>query len=104
MTQSVYFKGINKLNKEPVLRRFKDDHKDFIRTAAGLGGKTAQLADAAIVLYPFPRVPVYYLLWDVQENYPCRISVLFDRSIESFFSPPIIWGLVNLLNSYLLTQ
>ncbi len=104
MKQALYFTGKNKLNKEPVLRRFKDDLKEFIGCAQSLGGQPLDLADAAAVLYPFPRVPIYYLLWEKQKEYPPRISILFDRSIEDVFSPPMIWGFVNLVNSYLLSQ
>lgn len=104
MKQSVYFSGMNRLNKEPVLRRFKDDYPEFVRTAQALGGRAVDLADAAVVVYPFTQVPVYYLLWREEEGYPARISILFDHSIERVFSPPVIWSLVNLLNSYLISQ
>ncbi|CCK78460.1 MULTISPECIES: DUF3786 domain-containing protein [Desulfobacula] len=103
MKQGLYFTGKNRLKKEPVLRKFKDDHEEFIQSAAKLGGKPMDMADAACVLYPFPRVPVYYLLWNSSDQYESCISILFDRSIEAVFPPPIIWGLVNLVNSYLLT-
>ncbi len=103
MKQGRYFEGANKLRTEPVFRRFKDDHQDFIQSAETLGGKALALADSACVVYPFPRVPVYYLFWDSQDQYDARLSILFDRSIEAFFQPPVIWGLVNLVNSYFLT-
>lgn len=103
MKQSVYFQGENQLRKEPVLRRFANDFYGFFQSAEALGGERVELADAAVVLYPFPRVPVYYLLWEGQGDYDARITLLFDRSIQEFFDPPIIWGLVNLVNSYFLT-
>lgn len=104
MAQSLYFSGRNALKKEPVLRRFKDEPDDLISAAKALGGEETDLADAAVILYPFPRVPVYYLLWKGGPEYKARLSVLFDRSIEKVFTPPVIWGLVNLLNSFLLTR
>lgn len=104
MNQSVYFQGMNSLKKEPVLRRFKDDYADFIACAKNLGGSQVELADAAVVLYPFPMVPVYYLLWHEHEDYEAKISILFDKSIEAIFDPPLIWELVNLVNSYLLNE
>ena len=103
MEQSFYFEGRNRLKTEPVLRRFQDSPKALTENAEKLGGKSIDLADEAVVLYPFPRIPVYYLLWESQEEYESRVSILFDRSIESVFDPPLIWGLVNVLNSYLLT-
>ncbi len=104
MMQSLYFTGANQLRKEPILRRFNDNHEDFFQAAKTLGGEITEMADAACVLYPFPRVPIYYLLWDSKEGYEASLSILFDRSIENFFDPPIIWGLVNLVNSYLLSS
>ena len=101
--QGLYFVGRNKLKKEPILRRFKDDYDEFFQITEKLGGTAMDMADAACALYPFPRVPVYYLLWSAQDHYEARISILFDRSIEALLPPPIIWGLVNLVNSYLLT-
>jgi hypothetical protein len=101
--QGLYFVGKNKLKKEPILRRFKDDYDEFFQIAEKLGGKPMDMADAACVLYPFPRVPIYYLLWSAQEHYESRISILFDHSIEAILPPPVIWGLVNLVNTYLLT-
>ncbi len=104
MEQALYFTGANKLSTEPVLRRFKDDPRELIRCAQRLGGKDAGLAHASAVLYPFPRLALYYLLWNAEEDDPAKISILFDRSIESIFSPPLIWGLLNLINAYLLSQ
>ena len=60
------------------------------------------MADAAYRLLPFPRTPVYYLLWIGDEEFRPRLSVLFDRSIEEFFSASAIWSLVNLVSRELL--
>ena len=103
MSQGLYFVKRNKLRKEPVLRRFKNDYNGFIQSTSELGGEMIDMADIACTLYPFPRVPVYYLLWNSQDQDESKLSILFDRSIERLFPPPIIWGLVNLVNSYLLT-
>jgi len=103
MKDSLYFEGRNRLRTEPVLRRFRNDINAFFECAKALGGRTMNFADASIVLYPFERVPVYYLLWNLDKEHKAECSVLFDRSAESIFAAPVIWGLVNLVNSYLLT-
>jgi len=61
------------------------------------------MGDAGWVLYPFPRVAVYYLFWDMESKYDTRLSILFDRSIREIFSPPMVWELVNLVNARLLS-
>jgi len=45
---------------------------------------------------------LYYLLWEGDEEFEPRISVLFDRSIESHLSADAIWGLVALVSEALL--
>jgi hypothetical protein len=60
------------------------------------------MADAAYQLFPFPRVPVYFLFWQEDAEFDPRISVLFDRSIEEVFSADAIWGLVSRVSTALL--
>ena len=61
------------------------------------------MADAAFRLKPFPRIDLYYLLWEGDAEYPPRVSVLFDRSIENILPADAIWGLVNRVSTALLT-
>ncbi len=60
------------------------------------------MADAAYRLLPFPRVSLYYLLWQGDAEFEPRMSVLFDRTIEAVFSADAIWGLVGRVSTALL--
>ena len=60
------------------------------------------MADAAVCLKPFPKIPVYYILYAGDEEFPAKLSVLFDRSIERHLSADAIWGLVGLVSDALL--
>lgn len=53
------------------------------------------MADAGFRLLPFPRVPLYLLLWLGDDEFKPRIQVLFDRPIESLLAADAIWALVN---------
>jgi hypothetical protein len=53
------------------------------------------MADTAYCLLPFPRVPLYFLLWAGDEEFKPRLQVLFDRSIEEILAADAIWALVN---------
>jgi hypothetical protein len=97
-----FFQGPHELNLAGVLQRFGQDLKGFREAAEFLGGKSESLADAAYRIPAFPRVPLYYLLWKGDEEFEPRISVLFDRSIESHLSADAIWGLVALVSDALL--
>ena len=97
-----YFSGQGRLRTGSLLRRYGSDPQGFSAAGRRLDGQPQQMADEAFKLMPFPRIPVYYLLWLASDDFAPRISILFDRSIEKVLSPPAIWCLVNLCNYCLL--
>ena len=97
-----FFQGPHELRAGGVLERFGRDLAGFRAAAESLGGAAQDLAaDAAYRIPAFPKVPLYYLLWEGDEEFEPRISVLFDRSIESHLSADAIWGLVALVSEAL---
>ncbi|MBP1742882.1 MAG: hypothetical protein H6Q48_5175, partial [Deltaproteobacteria bacterium] len=96
-----FFQGPHELNVRGVLERFGRDLKGFRKAAETLGGEAQNLADAAFKIPAFPKVPLYYLLWEGDDEFEPRISVLFDRSIENHLSADAIWGLVALTSESL---
>jgi hypothetical protein len=60
------------------------------------------MADVAYRFAAFPKVPLYYLLWVGDAEFPPRLSILFDRSIDKHLAADAIWGLVNLMSEILL--
>jgi hypothetical protein len=97
-----FFQGPHQLKVSPLLVRFRNDFDGFKKAAENLGGKALQLADAAYELFAFPKVPLYYLFWEGDEEFEPRLSILFDLSIERHLAPDAIWGLVNLVSDMLL--
>jgi len=90
-----FFTGPHEFRTQPLLHRFAEDLKGFQIAAEDLGGQPVEMADAAFRLLPFPRVPLYFLLWQGDEEFKPRLQVLFDRSIESVLAADAIWALVN---------
>lgn len=97
-----FFQGPHELKIAPLLERYGKDLRGFRETALKLGGEPVSMADAAFRLKPFPRIHLYYLLWEGDKEYPPRMSVLFDRSIENILPADAIWGLVNRVSTALL--
>ncbi|BBO81903.1 hypothetical protein DSCO28_24690 [Desulfosarcina ovata subsp. sediminis] len=97
-----YFRERGRLNTAALLARYGDDPNGFAAVGRHLGGQPEKMADVAFQLTPFPRIPLYYLLWLGSREFPPRISILFDRSIERALSSPAIWSLVTLCNYYLI--
>lgn len=102
LKDSHFFQGPHELYIGPLLERYGRDRKGFKRAAESLGGEELDLADAAYRFPALPKVPLYYLLWEGDEEFPPRVSVLFDRSVERHLSADAIWGLVTLVTTALL--
>lgn len=90
-----FFQGPHALKTEPLLRRYGNDLRGFREAAEHLAGEPVEMADAAYRLLPFPRMALYFLLWQGDQEFEPQMSVLFDRSIEAIFAADAIWALVN---------
>ena len=90
-----FFTGPHVFRTDPILKRFGQDLPGFQKAGLALGGKAMPFADAAFQLLPFPRLPLYFLLWQGDEEFKPRVQVLFDRPIEAILPADAIWALVN---------
>ena len=96
-----FFQGPHELKTAPVLERYGRDAAGFAAAAKRLGGEPVDMADSAWRLKPFPRVHLYYLLWEGDDEFAPRLSLLFDRSIEEALAADAIWGLVTRVSTAL---
>ncbi len=69
---------------KPLLTAFGYDRDSFARAGASLGGKTEDFGDASFTLRAFPRVPLTFILWEGDQDFPPSIKVLFDRTIPHY--------------------
>jgi hypothetical protein len=97
-----FFQGPHELKTEPLIRRYGTDLKGFNQVAEYLEAEPRDMADTAYRLLPFPRVPLYYLLWQGDEEFEPRVTVLLDRSIENVLAADAIWALINRVSTALL--
>ena len=97
-----FFQGPHVLKTDSLLKRYGNDLSGFRQTAEYLEGEPQEMADAAYKLSPFPRIHLYYLLWEGDEEFEPRLTVLFDRSIENVLAADAIWALVNRVSTALL--
>jgi hypothetical protein len=97
-----FFQGPHELDVQPLVERYGDDLDQFKRTAESWGGVALDFADVAFKILTFPKVPMYYLLWEGDREFKASLSILFDRSVEYYLPPDAIWGLANLVSRILL--
>lgn len=97
-----FFTGVHAMDVDGLIEKFGYDPEGFAAAAESLGGTREAYADISYRLYPLPRIPVYYLLWEGDDDFPPGVTVCFDRSIERHFAADAIWGLVKLVSRALL--
>jgi hypothetical protein len=95
LKESHFFAGPHELRLDPLIERFGHDLEAFRRAGEALQGNFMEMADAAFRLLPYPRVPLYYLLWIGDSEFKPRIQVLVDRCIEQTLPADAIWALIN---------
>ncbi|MEJ2282190.1 MAG: DUF3786 domain-containing protein [Desulfobacterales bacterium] len=102
LKEAHFFQGPHALKTEPLVRRYGTDLKGFRQAAEFLEGQPRDMADSAYRLLPFPRVPLYFLLWQGDDEFEPRVTVLLDRPIENALSADAIWALINRVTTSLL--
>ncbi len=78
--------GTHVLPLDEIAKKFAREPEGFYSQGRKFGAELVEgLGDAAIRLYPLPRVPVTILLWLEDEEYPPRVDL--------FLTPPVIFRL-----------
>jgi len=99
-----YFDVFTKRAIKPFLNRFGAEPESMVTVAGKLGGRRTDYGDAAVIFDAFPRVPVTFVLWRADEEFPAQGSILFDDSVSDYLSSyaltelceGIAWKLVRL--------
>jgi hypothetical protein len=87
-----FFKGTHELPLDRVAGKYASDREGFVNRALELGGRPLDLGDASFELRPLPRVPVTFILWLGDEEFPPRLDLFFDSTCEMHIHLDIIWS------------
>jgi hypothetical protein len=88
-----FFSGTHVLPLHRIEDRFGRDKAAFIEQGLRFGSEIASYGDAAVRLYPLPRVPVTLILWLQDEEYPARATLFFDSTVDFQLSlSDIVWS------------
>jgi len=88
----IFTRGSHVLPLDQLAARYGKDKEGFIRKGINLGGELEKLGDAAIRLYPLPRVPVVLSLWLEDEEFPARADLFFDSTCDLLIPTDIVWS------------
>lgn len=91
---STFFRGPHSLQIEELEDLYGKDPDAFLKAGKKLGGNEILYGDKGFALEVLPKVPLAYILWKGDEEFPPRIGILFDSTIESHLPLDMIWCLV----------
>jgi hypothetical protein len=88
-----FSRGSHVLPLDRVAMKYGRDREGFLERGKTLGGEEVKLAEAALRLHPFPRIPVVVTLWLEDAEFPPRADVLFDSTCEHQLPTDILWSI-----------
>jgi hypothetical protein len=91
---STFFRGPHHLEVEELTSLSGKDPDAFLKVGKRLGGSEILYGDKGFALEVFPKVPLAYILWKGDAEFPPKISVLFDSTIKFHLPLDIIWCMV----------
>ena len=99
---SFYYSAFVKRAIDPLKKVFGQDTAGLRAAGNRLGAKTVEAGDAGLEFDVFPRVPLQVILWEGDDEFEPRVTVLLDRPIENVLAADAIWALINRVTTSLL--
>jgi hypothetical protein len=93
---ALFFRGPHALSKEPLETKFARDPQGFLQAGLTLGGIATHQGDGAFELRALPRIPLEYIFYAEDDEFPAQLTITFDRTIDRHLPLDVIWALVNI--------
>jgi hypothetical protein len=91
-----FFRGPHKLSTEKLEEVFGRCPERLYEVTDEFGAKRREFGDASIELYVLPRVPLIIVIWQGDEEFGSRASILFDETAATQLPLDALWAAVNL--------
>ncbi len=100
----MFYRGIHSLEvfKNPLEEKFGSRPGHFLEAGLTIGGVKVDYGDIGLRFQALPRIPVLFILWAADDEFPAKVNILFDPSIEYHLALDTIWGLVRMITFKLL--
>jgi hypothetical protein len=97
-----YFPTFSKRTIKPFVERFGKEPVRLVDVATKVGGYKADYGDIAVTINAFPRIPITFVLWQGDDEFPPEGNILFDSNINDYLPiediivlcEAIVWKLV----------
>jgi len=75
---SVYGEPYRKRTIVPLIRYFGGNPEKFREAGLSLGGAEYNYGDLSLLLHPFPRIPMVFVLWKGDDEFAPSAGILYD--------------------------
>jgi hypothetical protein len=89
-----FFKGAHAFPLDLLAAQYGRDIKRFLNRGLSLGAIEECYGDVGLHFTALPRVPVVMVLWRADEEFPARLNIVFDATIDQHLPLDAITGLV----------
>jgi hypothetical protein len=89
-----FFQGPHGFPLDPLIEQYGHDSKAFLDRGLSLGAIKENYGDVSVRFPALPRIPVVMVLWRADEEFPPRLSVVFDATVDQHLPLDAIYGLV----------
>ena len=83
---SVYFPTFEKRSIIPFTKFFEENSDSLLEVASHIDAEKYDSGDMAIKIMAFPYVPLYFVLWKGDDEFPASGNILFEETIEKKLS------------------
>lgn len=90
---SNFFSGPHHLPSDTLEKRYGSDAQLFRRHCRQLGGEALDFGDSSFAFASLPRIPLACVLHTADEEFPARVTFLFDSTIQFQLPMEIILSL-----------
>jgi hypothetical protein len=70
----------------PLAKKFGNSKKVFAQAGLKMGGRPVEIGDTSFILQAFPFVPLQHVLWEGDDEFPPKVQLLFDSSVDHYLS------------------
>ena len=97
-----FFQGPHAMPVAGITEVYGSDLDALKKRSLELGGEPVSYGDVGMKFYPFPEIPVTYIFWKADEEFPASVSVLFDKSITRWFTLDMVFMTVMAVTALLI--
>ena len=82
----IYYGPFKRRAIDPLVKTFGERPKTLIEASKHLNGEIAEVGDYSVSIPVFPNIPVTFVIWEGDDEFPPSGNVLFDASVASYLS------------------